>query len=182
MHEINNRSEDQDSIDETALASQTLYVPVGRERLRLVPLAFTMPDDVQPIPVNGLKIAWTNEAVATFTKMQRDIHSSNSAFVKNMPYAWLRGLMEVCLQNVFRIDPSIGLSPHALRDEAQPNPFVYLAGSNESETKTILEPLLDDWMVHSLIPFAQREGVPQATINQLQELQESSKLLACVKL
>ena len=97
-----------------------------------------------------------------------------------MPYDWLRGLMEVCLQNVFRIEHSIGLSSYALLNEAQLNPFVYLDSSNESETKTILDPLLNDWMVHSLIPYAQREGVPQATINQLQELQENSQLLAIV--
>lgn len=182
MYEINDRSElNQDTVDETALASQLLYVSLGRERARLVPLAFTMPDDVKPVPVNGLKIAWKNEARATFAKMQRDIHSNNSAFVKNMPYAWLRGLVEVSLQNVFRIDPSIGLSQYALRNQAQDSsPFVYLAGSNESETRTALRPLLDDWMVNCLIPYAQREGVPQATISHLQELQESSQLLSIV--
>lgn len=182
MHEINDQSDlNQDMVDETALSSPLLYVSLGRERARLVPLAFTMPDDVPPIPVNGLKIAWTNEALATFAKMQRDIGSNNSAFVKNMPYAWLRGLIEVSLQNVFRIDPSIGLSQYALRNEAQgPNPFVYLAGSNESETRTVLRPLLDDWMVNCLIPYAQREKVPQASISQLQALQESNQLLSIV--
>lgn len=97
-----------------------------------------------------------------------------------MPYASLRGYLEVELKNAARIESSLGLSKRALNSadsKYDPEPFVYLDGESEEEINKTLRPILNDWITIYLKPFAEKEEVSTKIIERLEELQDKNDLL-----
>jgi hypothetical protein len=150
---------------------EQLYHVLGKAKSeRIVPLAFTVPDDLPPVVVEGFTIYWTKEALAAFAQIPKD--------VKNLPYAWLRGAIEVSLPNVSRLTQSMGLHRDALTEEGRKKPqlFAYVDGGDETEIKKALSPLLDDWIANQVVPFAEREDASREG-DRLQELFENDGLV-----
>ena len=73
-----------------------LVVAVGKARsIDLVPLALTVPSDLPPISVDGLALAWSKEALSAFARIRDEAKVRDPHFERNLPYASLRGFMEI---------------------------------------------------------------------------------------
>ena len=162
----------QHKLHKLALLPLKKYIALGDAKtIDTIPLAFTIPDKLSPVVVKGLTLAWTKEALANFSQVHEDVKQ-----IKNLPYASLRGFLEIGLSNISRIVPGMELSSYAVNQRKQ-KPFAYINGGNEDEIKQVLKPLLNDWIAKYLVPYAEREGVSEDAIERLRELQNSDKLL-----
>ncbi|MGB7521996.1 MAG: DUF3962 domain-containing protein, partial [Spirulinaceae cyanobacterium] len=150
------------------------YIQLGNAKTTAtIPLVFTIPNDLPPVTVNGWTISWTNEALANFSKILEDTKR-----VKNLPYASLRGLLEVKLSNVTRIEPNMSLSKSAINSKKYRNSFAYLDGGNEEEILKELKPITNDWLEFYLVPYSEKEEIDEEVIEQLRKLQEDNLLLS----
>ncbi|MGK7955963.1 MAG: RNaseH domain-containing protein [Crocosphaera sp.] len=148
------------------------YIQLGKAKTTAtIPLVFTVPNDLPPVKVNGWTISWTNEALANFSKILEDIKQ-----IKNLPYASWRGLLEVRLSNVTRIESEMGLSKRAINNKK--NPFAYLEGGEKEEIFKKLKPILNDWLENYLASYIKKEGIDEKVIEQLRKLQEDNLLLS----
>lgn len=159
--------------DNTLNANESLpksfYIPIGKAKSkRLVPLAFTIPDNIKPVVINGYIISWTKTAIELFSKIKPK--------KKKLPYVYLRGLIEVCLPQISRIDFSMGLSN--LSPKYGNHSFAYLEGGEEQKIKEGLYPLLDNWITNRLIPYAEKEEVDSETCDRLRNLYAERKLVS----
>lgn len=173
--------DDDEDIADGETSDGRLVVPLGAAKSTgLVPLAFTIAEDLQPIRVDGLAIAWTREAAAAFSKVRESTKVKVPGFERNLPYASLRGLMEVTLPKVARIERGMGLDAYAL-DLARkdPVPFAYIENAGVDEARDSLRPVLDDWIAHFLAPQYLEPGeVPQRLRDRVRELAQSDGLLS----
>ncbi|MEM7591939.1 MAG: RNaseH domain-containing protein [Cyanobacteria bacterium P01_A01_bin.83] len=153
--------------------NQNFYVKLEKEAktITTVPLAFIIPEDLEPVTVKGLALTWTKKALANLSQVH-----SNASKIKNLPYASLRGFLEFRLSNVSRIEPSMGLSSYTVSQQKQ-QPFAFINGSNKSQIAKNLKPVLNDWLENHLVPYGQKEDVDEAAIERLRELQADGKLL-----
>ncbi|MGB3535616.1 MAG: DUF3962 domain-containing protein [Microcoleaceae cyanobacterium] len=151
--------------------NQLLYTKLNSKKLKQVPLALTIPDNLPPVTVEGSTIFWTKEALANFEKVQSQINT-----IKNLPYASLRGLIEVKLLNVFWVEANMGLSQYHINKKEQ-YPFVYLQSKDENQIQTDLRPILNDWIENYLVPYAKKEEVSEDIIERFRQLQEENQLL-----
>ncbi|MEH2264438.1 RNaseH domain-containing protein [Nostoc sp.] len=157
------------------LVSENFYIQQGNPKLiKQFPLAFTVPDDLRPIIVEGSTLTWTKAGLLCFA----DILQGTD--VKNLPYASLRGFLEVVLKDAARIEPDVGLTKFALNNAkrgSDPEPFVYLTGGTEKEINQVLRPIINDWLANYLRPFVIKEDISTDIIDRLQDLQEGGELL-----
>ncbi|EAZ93900.1 RNaseH domain-containing protein [Crocosphaera chwakensis] len=150
------------------------YIQLGDAKTTAtIPLVFTVPNDLSPVTVDGWTISWTSEALANFSKILEDIKQ-----IKNLPYASLRGLLEVRLSNVTRIESDMGLSKSAINSNKYRNPFAYLEGGDKEQILKKLKPVLNDWLENYFASYIKKEGVDENIIEQLRELQEDNLLLS----
>ena len=151
------------------------YIQLGNAKTTAtIPLVFTIPNDLPPVTVKGWTISWTNEALANFSKILKEIKQ-----IKNLPYASLRGFLEIRLSNVTRIESNMGLSKSAIKSrDYKIEPFAYLEGGDEEEIVKKLKPILNDWLESYLVPYSEKEGIDEDIIEQLRELQEDNLLLS----
>lgn len=117
---------DDDEETEATVFSDTLYIPLGKPKsLKEIPLAFTVPDNIEPVTVKGLTIAWTKAALHELSTIQKAACKGDPT-IKNLPYASLRGLLEVGLDNLARMQSNVGLSKYSLNpktvNESEPSP------------------------------------------------------------
>lgn len=172
---------DEDEIAEFTLLSETFYVPLSRvpKLIERYPLALTVADNLPTILVEGFTLAWTKKSLGIFAEILK-VSSSNEAFnVKNIPYASLRGLLEVGLNNAARIQSYLGFDKYTLnpKNTREPEPFAYINGGNEEETKKVMRSILNDWITNYVKPFAKKEKVLPEVIERLEDLLEENELL-----
>ena len=153
---------------------QILYTETQLKSLGKFALAFTIPDDLPPVNVEGFTISWTKEALAHFSQIYSELPT-----IKNLPYAYLRSLLEFTLSDVCTIEPNMGLRKYATykRDE-EIFPFAYINGGEQQQITKDLMPILNDWLENNLARFATKEGVSEALIDRLRELQSHNQLLS----
>ncbi|MEH1837799.1 MAG: RNaseH domain-containing protein [Nostoc sp.] len=167
--------EEEDDETESNLVSDKFYIQQGAIKLiKEFPLAFTVPDNLAPIIVEGYTITWTKAGLQCFDEIQQ------GANVKNLPYGSLRNFLQVVLKDATRIEPQVGLSKYALnsaKGDHMPEPFVYLTGGNEKEINKILRPIINDWFTNYLNPFAEKEDISIKIIDRLEDLQERGELI-----
>ncbi|MEP0855633.1 RNaseH domain-containing protein [Trichocoleus sp. DQ-U1] len=165
--------------EDEAIETESLYIPLGNPKsIKLVPLAFTAPDELPPVIVSGYALAWTNAAIESLSTIHKATSNNNKSAWKNLPYASLRGYLEVALKDVTRINSNLGLSNYILTAKnLQLEPFAYIADSSEEEIKKSLRPVLNDWLTNFLKPFAEKHQVSAKTIERLEDLREQGKLL-----
>ena len=173
--------DDDEDIEDGETSGGRLVVPLGAAKSTgLVPLAFTTAEDFQPTRVDGLAIAWTREAVTAFSKVRDSTKVRDPNFERNLPYASLRGLMEVTLPRVARIERGMGLDTYAL-DPARKDtvPFAYIESDSVEDARDSLRPILHDWIAHFLVPQYLEPGeVPQRLRGRVEELAQSDGLLS----
>ncbi|OYD91027.1 hypothetical protein CDG77_16640 [Nostoc sp. 'Peltigera membranacea cyanobiont' 213] len=167
--------EDEDEETDVNLVSDTFYIQQGQIKpVKRFTQAFTVPDNLPPIIVEGFTLAWTKAAMLDFADIQKGTN------VKNLPYASFRGFLEVVLKDAARIEPDVGLTKFALNNAkrgSDPEPFVYLNGGNEKDINQMLRPIINDWFTNHLRPFVKKEDISTNIIDRLQDLQERGKLL-----
>src|ERR1700692_3681772 len=119
--------EEEDEVATTEGSDQLLAILGKARSIDIVPLAFTIEENLEPVLVSGLAISWTREAIATLRRIREEARAADSAFQRNLPYASLRGLMDASLESVSRISRSMGLEAYALDPARQDRgPFIYL--------------------------------------------------------
>ncbi len=172
---------DENEIAEITSLSETFYVPLSRvpKLIKRYPLAFTVLDNLSTVLVEGFTLAWTKKSLATFAEILKGSPSNESFNVKNIPYASLRGLLEVGLNNAARIQSNLGLNKYALnpKNPNEPEPFAYLNGGTEEEIKKVIRSILNDWVTNYVKPFAEKEKVLPEIIDRLEDFLEEEKLL-----
>ena len=74
------------------------YTPISDTGIKINSffLAFTIPDEITPVKVKTYTLSWTLEALATFESIKKKINDKN----KNLPYASLRGLLQIYFDNL----------------------------------------------------------------------------------
>lgn len=168
-------TEEEDEKTEGDFVSDTLYIQPGAiKSIAKFPLAFTVPDKLPPIIVEGYTLTWTKAALQCFDEIQQ------GANVKNLPYGSLRNYLQVVLKDAARIEPEVGLSKYALycaKGEKPPEPFAYITGGNEKEVNRMLRPIINDWLTNYLKPFTEKEDISIKIIDRLEDFQESGKLI-----
>ncbi|ALF54751.1 hypothetical protein ACX27_21020 [Nostoc piscinale CENA21] len=168
-------AEEEDEEIEGDFVSDTLYIQPGASKsIAKFPLAFTVPDKLTPIIVEGCTITWTKPALQCFGEIQQ------GAKVKNIPYGSLRNFLQVVLKDAARIEPEIGLSKYAFnsaKGDKLPEPFVYFNGGNEEEINRMLRPIINDWLTTYLKSFAEKENISIKIIERLEDLQEKGELI-----
>lgn len=169
---------DDDAETEATLLSDTLYIPLANKSLKEIPLAFTVPDNIAPVTVKGLTLAWNKLALREFSSIQKATCKGDSTS-KNLPYASLRGLLEVGLNDVARINYDLGLSAFDLSGKtgSDPNPFIYINGDTKEDIRKALRPILNEWITGFIRPFAKQEDVPSEVTDRLEDLYDRGELL-----
>lgn len=171
---------EEDEVTETNSLSESLYIPLGKPKsIKLVPLAFTIPDDLPPIMVEGYTLAWTKVALDNLAAIQKGNRTDGEKNVKNLPYASLRGLLQVSLKNLARLESDSGLNTFTLNTKitSEPEPFAYLIDDSLEAIKKSLKTILNDWITNFLRPYAKREQVSEEILDRLEELGEKEELL-----
>ncbi|MEK0188428.1 pPIWI_RE module domain-containing protein, partial [Microcoleus anatoxicus] len=169
---------DDNEATEATVFSDTLYIPLTNKSLKEIPLAFTVPDNIDPVTVKGLTLAWTKSALHELSTIQKAICKDDST-IKNLPYASLRGLLEVGLDNAERIQSNLGFSNYSLNSKSvnEPEPFAYLNCENIEDIQKALRPIINEWIINSLKPFAEKEDGLSEVIDRLQDLHKRKELL-----
>lgn len=170
---------DDDEETEITSLSDTLYIPLGKPKsIKQIPLAFTVPDNLPPVTVEGFTIAWTKAALRELSAIQKATCKGDSAS-KNLPYSSLRGLLEVGLNDIARIHSDLGLSPFDLscNNGREPNLFIYINGGNLEDVRKTLRTILNEWITGFIKPFAEKENVPSDVIGRLEDLFDTGELL-----
>ncbi|MEN8443519.1 MAG: RNaseH domain-containing protein [Cyanobacteria bacterium J06555_13] len=158
------------------------YIQIGQiKKLRDVSLAFTVPDDLPPIPASGTTLVWTKQALKTFSDIHKAAYEETEKF-KELPYQSLRGELNVNLKDITRIEPHLGLKSSLIRVVRSKNPqeygFARLPDSNDDEKfKKRLRSILNNWLVNYLRPFCQDKNVLDNLLDQIQNLIEHNELI-----
>ncbi len=169
---------DDDEETEATVFSDTLYIPLANKSLKEIPLAFTVPDNIEPVTVKGLTIAWTKAALHELSAIQKAICKGDPT-IKNLPYASLRGLLEVGLDNLARMQANVDLSNYSLNPKSvnNPEPFAYLNSESTEDIHKSLRPIINEWMINCLKPFAEKEDGLSEVIDRLEDLHDRKELL-----
>lgn len=168
-------AEEEDEETEGDFVSDKLYIQPGAiKSIAKFPLAFTVPDKLPAIIVEGYTLTWTKPALQCFGEIQK------GANVKNVPYGSLRNFLQVVLKDAARIEPEIGLSKGAfyhVNKGDEPEPFVYINSNDEAGINKLLCQIINDWFTNYLKPFAEKEDISIKIIERLEDLQERGELI-----
>ena len=169
---------DDDGETEATVLLDTLYVPLANKSMKEITLAFTVPDNIEPVIVQCLTLAWTKSALHELSTIQKAACKGDST-IRNLPYASLRGLLEVGLDSAARIQSNLGLSLFSLNSKTvkEPEIFAYLNCENIQDIQKALRPIINEWMINYLKPFAEKEDGLLEVIDRLEDLHERKKLL-----
>jgi hypothetical protein len=170
---------DDDEETEATVLSDTLYIPLGKPKsLKEIPLAFTVPDNIEPVTVKGLTLAWTKSALHELATIQKAACKGDSAS-KNLPYSSLLGLLEVGLDSAARIQSNVGLSLFSLNSKSvkEPEPFAYLNSESTQDIQKALRPIINEWITNFLKPFSEKEDGLLEVIDRLEDLHDRKELL-----
>ncbi|MEG4226828.1 RNaseH domain-containing protein [Microcoleus sp. N9_B2] len=169
---------DDDEETEATVFSDTLYIPLANKSIKKIPLAFTVPDNIEPVTVKGLALAWTKSALHELSTIQKAIVNADKT-IKNLPYKSLRGLLEVGLDSAARIQSNVGLSNYSLnpKNVNEPEPFAYLNSESTEDILKALRPIINEWMINFLKPFAEKEDGLSEVIDRLEDLYDRKQLL-----
>ena len=163
------------SADNTS--SDKLYIKLGNPKKvaeQSILLALTIADNLDPVIISGVAMSWTKQVILVLS----DIHkAATEEQIRNLPYVSLRGLLQVGLTNLARLHPDIGLNFKYLNSTKDPEPFGYVVDTDGQAIQKSLRPLLNDWITNYLKPFADRNDVPSALLDRLEDLRERNELI-----
>ncbi|MDJ0553262.1 MAG: RNaseH domain-containing protein [Microcoleaceae cyanobacterium MO_207.B10] len=162
--------------NETQVVPDTLYIQQANKSFGEIPLALTVPDNLEPVKVEGFTLAWQKVALGILKDIQKSTLTQDKSQSKNLPYVSLRGLLEIGLDNVTRIQSNLSLSQYYFNSQ-EPQPFAYLDGGDKDTIIKLLRPILNDWITNHLKPFTERENIDPKKIDDLLDLYEKDELL-----
>ena len=163
--------------NETQVVPDTLYIQQANKSFGEIPLAFTVPDNLDPVEVEGFTLAWQKVVLGILKDIQKATRTQDKSQSKNLPYVSLKGLLEIGLDNVTRIQSNLSLSQYDFNSQKEPQPFAYLDGGDKNQVLKLLRSILNDWITNHLKPFAEREDVEPKLINELLDSYEKNELL-----
>ncbi|MGI0481512.1 RNaseH domain-containing protein [Geminocystis sp. CENA526] len=142
-------------------------------------LAFTIPDKIEAVKVKNYTLSWTLEALAQFELIKTKIHDKN----KNLPYASLRGLLQIYFDNLEYLHREINLKFININREKDIKPFAYLSYDDEDSINEELinknfTNIFDNWTTHYLRPYVKKNNPSSLTIiDDLQKLLINNNLI-----
>ena len=138
------------------------YISIGQKTIDSLFLALTIPDNIEPVTINSYTLSWTLEALAEFELIKNSISDKN----QNLPYASLRGLLQIYFDNIAYLDSRICLDYTKITTENYIKPFAYLSeGNNELITKNI-RPALNEWITNYLRPYVKNNKSTKHFVDQ----------------
>lgn len=152
------------------------YIDLSHKKPKLIDsllLALTIPDEIELVTINSFTISWTLEALAEFKLIKSSISDKN----KNLPYASLRGLLQIAFDNLAYLDSSIGLTDTKITNEEKIEPFAYLSEGENNLTTQKIRPVLDEWITHYLQPYITKNSADIQSLNKLQDLWQENNLV-----
>lgn len=158
------------------------YIQPGQiKKLRDVALAFTVPSDLPPVSIGGATLALTKHALKNFGDIHRAAYQEKEK-LKELPYQSLRGLLNVQIEDITRIESHLGLKRSVIRDNngrsLKPYHFAQLVdSSNDDAFKRKLQNILNEWFVNYLWPFCEDKNVPEKLLHRVQDLIEHNELI-----
>ena len=174
------QDDDDDDVEVSAAPTDQLVALLGRSvSTGIVPLAFTIEQDLEPVAMSGLSVSWSPETIAVFRRIREEARSADSIFQHSLPYASLRGLIDASLDSVSRISRSVGLEKYDL-DPARMDvePFLYLESSEVASTQQTLQTLIENWMVLFLLPqYVDPGAVPYNLLDDLRALSRENEIV-----
>jgi pPIWI_RE module N-terminal domain len=176
INEINiNNGAIEMSVDNTS--SEQFYIKLGNPKKvaeKSILLALTIANDLQPVIISGVAMSWTKQAISVLSNIHQ---AATEERIKNLPYASLRGLLQVGVTNLARLHTDIGLNFKYLNSPKDPEPFGYIVDTDERAIQKTLRPLLNDWITNYLKPFADRGDVPSVLLDRLENLRDRNELI-----
>mgnify|MGYP000883533593 CR=1 FL=1 len=166
-------------------AEQPLFRKLKAPPKKLITLAFTVPDSIPQRQVHGTCLVWTREAMAAFAAIYSAAREVDTEYLKNFPFAFLRGSIEVQVLSAIRLKSDMGLSKGNLagfskQGARELEPFAYLESTSEQTLHRILQPLLNDWIINNLIPkYAEPGKVDRRLTDRVIDLANSKNLIHC---
>ena len=149
------------------------YISIGQKTIDSLFLALTIPDNIEPVTINSYTLSWTLEALAEFELIKNSISDKN----QNLPYASLRGLLQIYFDNIAYLDSRICLDYTKITTENYIKPFAYLSeGNNELITKNI-RPALNEWITNYLRPYVKNNKSNSNIVDALDQLFQENKLI-----
>lgn len=149
------------------------YVAIGQKSVDSLFLVLTIPDDIEPVTINSFTISWTLEALAEFELIKNSISDKN----KNLPYASLRGLLQIAFDNLAYLDSSIGLSYTKITKENDIKAFAYLSEGEHDFIIQKIRPVLDEWITNYLQPYVTKNSADIQSLHKLQDLWKENNLV-----
>lgn len=174
--------EDEPAADDVAMSPECFRRLAMRSE-GVAPLAFAVHDGIPQRDLSGVSLTWTNEGMAVFAAIRKIARSSLSEELRNFPFAFLRGAVEVSFPNVLRLDREMGLGWYALDNFGRPGaaesqPFAYLEASPVQELERRLRVVLSNWITDNLTPkYAVPGRVDDRLIAKLDTLLEEGGLV-----
>lgn len=159
-----------------------LYSKVAerRDSVKDICFAFRAPDTARRISVDGYALSWSAAGLLALKDVWLDAYRTVDNQHRTLPYASLRGLLEVMLPGVSRIERGMCLDPWSLKDEraaASPPPFVWAEADELALTKAAQE-ALGNWIPNYLVAtFAQPGNASAAHIDRVYSLFSEDRLL-----
>jgi hypothetical protein len=164
-------------------ADEHLYRRLEQRPGRVVAMAFVPDEHVRPRRVSGQALAWTLEAVAAFANIRQEASKTDKTKAFNLPYAYLRGALEVALPEVIRIENGMGLDRQVLDRAAEgklkdPPIFAWVESNASAASLAALQPILDVWIDNSLFQnYADPGKVEQRLKDHVLDLAKADRLV-----
>lgn len=158
------------------------YIQPGQiKKLRDVALAFTVPDDLPPIHASGVTLVWTRQALKSFSDIHKAAYGEEEKY-KELPYQSLRGLLNVLVKEIDRIENHLCLKSTLIREIRSSNPQNYdfarlIDSDNDEELSKRLRLVLNNWITNDLRPFCEKKDIPEKLLEQIRELAEKDNLI-----
>ena len=149
------------------------YISIGQKTIDSLFLALTIPDNIEPVTINSYTLSWTLEALAEFELIKNSISDKN----QNLPYASLRGLLQIQFDNLAYLHSSIRLSSNQITNEEKNEPFAYFTEGNYDFIAKKIRPVMDEWITNYLQPYVNKNSSDIQSFNKLQDLWQENNLV-----
>ncbi len=149
------------------------YISIGQKTIDSLFLALTIPDNIEPVTINSYTLSWTLEALAEFELIKNSISDKN----QNLPYASLRGLLQIQFDNLAYLHSSIRLSSNQITNEEKNELFAYFTEGNYDFIAKKIRPVMDEWITNYLQPYVNKNSSDIQSFNKLQDLWQENNLV-----
>lgn len=152
----------------------------ARDEVRDVCLALKAPDNAPALSLDGYSFAWSREGLLALRDIWQDGLQAFGSQQRSLPYASLRGLLEVMLPGISRVERNMCLDGWSLKRERAleaPPPFIWAEG-DEDRLIAAAQHALDEWIPNYLVEtFAKPGNISADHVERVRRLAAESRLL-----